>query len=54
VWHHVACFGKLEALQTLWSLAKEVELNLHELLLATNHGGKTALHFAAQKNRVEI
>ena len=37
------------ALQTLWGLAMEVELNLDELLLAKSEAGLTALHLAAQK-----
>jgi len=35
-------------------LAKEAELNLHELLLAQCEQGRTALHFAAEGNRVAI
>jgi len=54
VWHHAAYFGKLEALETLWILAKEVELNPDELLLAETEEGKTALHMAAQENYKEI
>jgi len=48
------CFSRLEALEKLWSLAKEVELNLDELLLAVTEEGETALHLAAQKNHTEI
>jgi hypothetical protein len=48
------CFGKLEALQTLWIWAKEVELNLNELLLATIEEGRTAFHMAAQGNHTEV
>jgi len=47
-------FGKLEGLKTLWSLAKEVELNLDELLLARTKQVQTALHKAAQNNHTEI
>jgi len=54
VWYHAAHFGNLEALETSWSLAKELELNLDELLLAANEEGKTALHMAAQENHIEI
>ena len=47
-------FGKLEVLQILWSLAKEVELYLDELLLAETEERKTALHLAAWGNHIEI
>jgi hypothetical protein len=53
-WHHAASFGKSEALQTLWCLVMEVELNLDELLLTIPEEGKTALHMAAQENHTEI
>ena len=53
-WHHAAIFGILEALETLWSLAKEVERNLDELLLDETEQGLTALHTAAQKNHTEL
>jgi hypothetical protein len=46
--------GKLEELQTLRSWAKEVELNLHELLLAATEEGRTALHIAAKENYTEV
>jgi len=52
--HHAACFGRLEALETLWSLAKEVELILDELWLAETGRGKTALHMAAQEIHIKI
>ena len=42
-------FGKLEALEPLWSLAKEVELNVDELFLAANEEGKTALQWQHRK-----
>ena len=47
------------ALEILWSLAKEAELNLAELLLAQTRRGQTAFHFAiyqfyAVGNRVEL
>jgi len=35
-------------------LAKEVELNSHELLLAQSVQGRTVLHFAAEQNHVAI
>jgi len=54
VWHHAAIFGRLEALETLWSWAKEVELKLDELLLFESEGGLTAFHLAAQENHIEI
>jgi len=53
-WHHAACFGKLEALQTLMSLAKEVELNLDEFVLAESETGLTALHMALLGNQTDI
>ena len=46
-WHHAARFGKLEALQAFWSLAKRMELNLDDLFVATTEEGKTALHMEA-------
>jgi len=54
VWLHAAGFRGLEALQTLWSLSKEVEINLDQLLLAETEQGQTALHLAAQRNHAEI
>jgi len=53
-WHHAAIFGRLESLETLWSLSKEVEIKLDGLLLAESEEGETTLHFAAQKNHAEI
>jgi hypothetical protein len=53
-WHQAAYFGRSEALETLWSLAKEAKLNLREPLLAQCEQGRTALHFAAERNRVAI
>jgi len=53
-WHCAAFFGKLEGLKTLWSFAKEVELNIDELLLAGAEQRQTALHLAAQNNHTEI
>ena len=33
-WHRAALFGRLQALETFWSLTLKAELNPHELLLA--------------------
>ena len=52
-WHRAAEEGSLEALETLWSWAKEAELNPDELLLFPTCEGNTAFHWAAQKNHVE-
>jgi hypothetical protein len=53
-WHRAAQEGSLEALETLCSFAKEVELKPDELLLARDEGGVTALHMAAYGNHVGI
>ena len=52
-WHRAAYFGSLEILQTLWNLAKEVELDTHELLLSQNGDGCTAFQLAALNDHVE-
>ena len=54
MWHYAACFGKLEALQTLWNLAKEVELKVDELLLVKTEDGITAFYMEAHDNHMEI
>ena len=54
LWHHAAYFGKLEALETLWSWAKEAELNPDEMLLVQAEEGETVLHVAVERNQVEI
>ena len=46
-WHRAARRGSLEALETLWSLAKEAELNTDELLLAQTRDRYTAFLLAA-------
>jgi len=51
-WHHAACFGRLEALQTLWSWAKEVEVTSDELLLTKSWEGFTAFEMATERNHV--
>jgi len=38
------------ALETLWSWAKEVQINPHELLLAQNEVGNNSWTLAAQNN----
>jgi len=50
-WNLTAGKGILEA---LWCWAKEVELNLYELLLTKNEEEETALHMAAHGNHVQI
>jgi ankyrin repeat protein len=52
-WHIAALGGSLDALETIWSWAKEVELNTDELLLAQSGDGLTAFQLAAEKNHVE-
>ena len=52
-WHRAAVFGSLEALETLWDLAKGVKLNTDELLLSQNGHGYTAFQLAALKNHVK-
>jgi len=53
-WHCPALYESLEALEIIWSLAKEVDLKPDELLLSQVEEGYTALHLAARKNRVVI
>ena len=53
-WHRVVRRGRLEALETLWSLAKEAELNTDELLLAQTRDRYTAFLLAAEINHVGI
>ena len=53
-WHRAARQGRLEALETLWSLAKEAELSTDEILLAQTRDGYTAFLLAAEKNHVGI
>jgi len=45
-WHRAALEGSLEELETLWSWAKEVELNTDELLLSQTGEGYTAFLLA--------
>ena len=45
--------GHLEALEALWSWAKEVELDTHELLLSQNGDGYTAFQLAALNDHVK-
>jgi len=53
-WLLAAIKGSVQALETLWSWVKEVEVNPDELLLVqTEDGRTTAFQFAAQKNHVE-
>ena len=49
-WHRAVRYGSLEALETLWILAKELELNTHELLLSQSVDGKTAFQLVAKNN----
>jgi len=53
-WHGAAQFGSLKALEMLWTLAKELELDTHELLLSQTREGYTAFQLAAQSNHVGI
>jgi ankyrin repeat protein len=48
-WHRAAKGGSLMALELLWSWAKEVQMNTHELLLAQIEEGKNSWTLAAQK-----
>ena len=53
-WVLAALKSSVQALETLWSWVKEVEINPDELLLdQTEDGRTTAFQFAAQKNHVE-
>jgi ankyrin repeat protein len=52
-WHYAAEEGSLQALETLWSWGKEVELNTDELLLARSGVGLTAFQLAAENNDVK-
>ena len=47
-WHRAAEGGNLQALETLWSWAKEVQIKPDELLLAENKKGETAFHLASE------
>ena len=49
-WHRAAAEGSLEALELLWSLAKEAKLNTDEFLLAQTRKGYTAFLLAARNN----
>jgi len=53
LWQHAALFGRLQTLQILWNLAKEVELNLDELMLAKTWEGFTAFELVTERNPVE-
>jgi ankyrin repeat protein len=53
-WHIAAFFGRLGALDILWSFAKKAEINTDELLLAQCLDDVTAFHLAAHENHVEI
>ena len=53
-WHGAAQRGSLKALETLWSWAKETELNLHELLLDKNEEGNTAWQLAVKRGNFEV
>jgi ankyrin repeat protein len=52
--HGAAQSGSLEALEILWTLAKELELDTNELLLSQTGKGYTAFQLAAQSNHVRI
>jgi hypothetical protein len=52
VWHGAALYGSLRALETLWSWAKEEELN-RRIFLAQIGNKLTVFQFAAEKNHVE-
>jgi len=49
-----AGIGNVEALQILWFLAKETELNLGDMLLEQGDSGFTLLHFASLQNNVDL
>jgi hypothetical protein len=53
-WQLIAYRGYLEALEIIWSWAKEAELNPQELLLAKNKNGFTAWQIAAEKCHLEM
>jgi hypothetical protein len=53
-WHRAEERGSLEVLETLWSWAKEVELNLEEFLLAPVGSGYMAWQMAAAKCDLEV
>jgi hypothetical protein len=53
-WHTAARFGHLKALETLWSFAKEEEINRVELLLSLSEEGEIAFYMAEQRNYQEI
>jgi hypothetical protein len=47
-WNRAVEEGCLEALETLWSWAKQVELNAYDLLLAKNEERETACQVTAE------
>jgi hypothetical protein len=51
--YRAAILGSLEALEKIWSRAKEAELNTDELLLAQTGEGLNAIQLTAQKNHVD-
>ena len=53
-WHGTAQRGSLKALETLWSWAKKMELNTHELLLSQNEEGNTAWQVAVKRGHFEV
>ena len=52
-WHRAATKSSLEALQRVWSWAKEGELITDELLLAQTGEGYTAFQLETRNNHVE-
>jgi len=53
-WHGAAKRGSLKALETLWSWAKEAQINPDELLLTENKEGSTAWQLAGQIGHLAI
>jgi len=49
-----AQLGSLEALETLWSWAKDLELNTHEFLPSRSGDGYTTFQLAAWKNHLKV
>jgi ankyrin repeat protein len=53
-WHGAAQSGSAKALETLWSLAKEAQMDQHKLLLGQNEEGYTTWQLAAQTGHLKL
>jgi len=53
MWQRAAINECLEALDTLWSCAKEEEINIDEMFLAQTGNGYTAFQLAPENNNLD-